>query len=312
MNVKRTPPREIQSRSQDRIVPMNETVKKKGNPAVAGARFKAGETYKLDEMERTGEDKCGKCKKSVSDTDSAAECDICKCWFHLACGGLSEKVYNLMCKAGNIDWYCQTCKQEVLVLRQENSKLKEENKLLRERLAAIESKVELIKEEIKQEILGEINKKIEILFDNGKEQEEKKMRENNLVLYNAEESTKSEPQDRESEDEAFCRKLINDGVKMNDFSITRVIRLGRPRDDRKPRPLLVKLENSKQKWNILRNAKNLRNCSEIMRKVIITPDKTIKERETDKLLRDELKKKREKGENNWFIKNGQLVKRNFQ
>jgi hypothetical protein len=39
---------------------------------------------------------------------------------------------------------------------------------------------------------------------------------------------------------------------------------------------------------------------------------TRKEREHDKYLRDETKKKKELGEQGWYIKNKQLMQRNFQ
>ena len=39
------------------------------------------------------------------------------------------------------------------------------------------------------------------------------------------------------------------------------------------------------------------------------PDQTRREREKSKKLRDELQEKRDNGEEGWFIKGGQLVKK---
>jgi len=45
-----------------------------------------------------------------------------------------------------------------------------------------------------------------------------------------------------------------------------------------------------------------------MSEIYISPDLTLREREADKKLRDELRQKREDGEEGWFIKRGKLVK----
>ena len=290
--------------------------KKRNNPSDDGARPKVvdlGNTYKLDDLDAV--DNCKECCKTVKDSENAIECDICKSWYHLECGKITEKIHDLMSKNASIDWYCQTCKNEIKTLKQENVKLKEENELLRKRLAAVEIKVEAIKTEIKEELLCVVNTKVQQILEdvkNVKEQDEKKLRENNLVLYNVPESEKNESNDRKNEDNSFCNKLFRNGVQINDFSIVQVIRLGKVRNDNRPRPLLVKCGNSREKWSILRNAKNLKHCSENLKKVIITPDMTKSERDVEKQLRDELREKRENGENDWYIKNKKLVKRNFQ
>ena len=51
----------------------------------------------------------------------------------------------------------------------------------------------------------------------------------------------------------------------------------------------MKLVNGGEKWNILRNARKLKDTEvEEFKKVIITPDMTERERKQDKKLRDEL------------------------
>ena len=77
----------------------------------------------------------------------------------------------------------------------------------------------------------------------------------------------------------------------------------------RPRPVLVRLKSEKMKWEILTNARKLKNAeNQIMRKVGITKDMTKKEREDSMRLRMELKEKHEKGEGGWMIKNGKLVR----
>ena len=71
---------------------------------------------------------------------------------------------------------------------------------------------------------------------------------------------------------------------------------------------MVELENVGKKWEIVKNAKNLKNATRAnnMNKVIVVPDLTWKQREKDRELRDQLKEKRDNGERGWYINRGQL------
>ena len=146
-----------------------------------------------------------------------------------------------------------------------------------------------------------------------KEDEDKKERRNNLVIYGIKESTNSIPRARTEEDQSFCRRLFQEVVQVDDISMGQVVRLGRQQSEgNRPRPLLVKLVDGGEKWNILKNARKLKNTEvEEFKKVIITPDMTEKERKQDKELRDELWEKRRAGEEGWYIYKGQLKRRNF-
>ena len=95
-------------------------------------------------------------------------------------------------------------------------------------------------------------------------------------------------------------------MKENVFRISSVIRVGKIRHDglsNKHRPLLVKMRTARDKWSILKGASNLKFCTiENLKNVSVVPDLSIKERELDRKLRDELKENKENGETGWFIK----------
>ena len=74
---------------------------------------------------------------------------------------------------------------------------------------------------------------------------------------------------------------------------------------------MIKLANEAQKWDILKNAKNLKNATGWMARVGISQDMSKEGREKHKELRKSLKDKRDKGENDWFIRNGKLQKKNY-
>ena len=79
--------------------------------------------------------------------------------------------------------------------------------------------------------------------------------------------------------------------------------------EQRPRPLLIKLNNEDEKWLIIKNAKNLKDETDpIKKKIGIAKDLTKKERENQKLLLTELKQKRENDKDNtWTIKNGKVT-----
>lgn len=279
-----------------------------------------GATYKVisDRHEESGS-QCRACAQEVKDNQRAVQCDKCNLWFHIKCGNIDEAVYRVIEKATGFNWYCEECKssmaswkEENKQLRKENNVLKEENSKLMEKLATLESRVSAIKLEIMGEMRAEMKETIENVYVTMREMEDKKIRENNLILYNVPESIKENSKERETDDRRFCQRLFEDGVQVSEYHIDSLIRLGKQGE--KPRPLLAKLQSPQEKWSILKRARNLKHCQEfIVKKIVIAPDLSRKDREFDKKLRDELRAKRENGENDWYIKDKKLVKReNFQ
>ena len=59
------------------------------------------------------------------------------------------------------------------------------------------------------------------------------------------------------EDENFCEQLFYERIMINKVRIEEVIRMGKVQhenQDRRPSPMLVKLANKVEKWNVLKNA----------------------------------------------------------
>ena len=95
---------------------------------------------------------------------------------------------------------------------------------------------------------------------------------------------------------------------MTDFQVEKVIRLGRRENNERKRPLLVKMTSETEKQKILSSAKNLKTETEPWKKHLgISRDMTPMERIQEVGLRRELKEKRERGEQGWYIKNGRLL-----
>jgi len=312
--LRRTPPR-----SEDVAQSSSVASKETGGGAIPKTRDrkyanickepKFGTTYELPEVdEAEGEDNCGNCKKKVRSDQNGISCDACEQWFHCGCAKVSIDEYKMIQKMGNrITWNCGRCGTSV---KEQNEKLKEENRKLIEILKNFEKNIEARLEEFKSEIKNNISNVVkEEIIGEMKEEEEKKKRQKNLVVYKLKESQKATKEHREEEDKNVCLDLMKNTLKVEDCEIEKVIRLGKiDENNRHDRPLLIVMQEKNKKYEVLTNASNLRYCqNEEHRKIYITPDMTIKQREENRKLREELKRRRDNGEN-WYIKNGKLVK----
>lgn len=271
-------------------------------------------------------DNCGTCKAKVKENQHGLMCEVCDRWFHCGCEQVGAKEYvKIMELSDIVAWSCRRCRgqqkdMKVMIkkLKEENMILKVENEELQKRLLAIESKVESIEKgvNVEETLIEEISERV---LEVVREEEDKRNRLNNLVLFGVHESDKEQGYDREQDDKERCNEIFDIGVGIGNVEIEQVIRLGKRNSsgyDRtqlpKPRPLLVKLRYATAKFDILKKAKNLRNAeSERLKSIMIAPDMTKKEREKDKKFREELKIKKDSGETGWYIKRGQLLQRNF-
>ena len=52
---------------------------------------------------------CSVCQKNVRSNNRAIECNVCKHWCHIKCGGISLREYRRLQNTQNFDWTCSTC-----------------------------------------------------------------------------------------------------------------------------------------------------------------------------------------------------------
>ena len=94
-------------------------------------------------------------------------------------------------------------------------------------------------------------------------------------------------------------------IKVEKFELAR---LGNKINAGKARSIKIELDKEEDKYKILKGAGKIKNVEdENLKKIIISPDMTIKQRELDRNLREELKNRRQAGETNIKIKNGRIV-----
>ena len=176
----------------------------------------------------------------------------------------------------------------------------------------------------KEAIVDEI--KVKVLEDL-REEEEKKSKENNLIIFGLKESEKEIGKEREQDDFELSKELLVEGVNIaeTEFVIEKACRIGArkktnvgeaqgtPVRNPKPRPLVIKLESKSQKWKVMGSVKKLRDSENRFNGISIAPDLTKKEREHLEAVREEKKRREDNGDYSWTIYKGELVKkRNFR
>lgn len=130
------------------------------------------------------------------------------------------------------------------------------------------------------------------------------------MMYNVKGTAVTE--NHNERDQAVCMDICVNQLHVEQVEILETVRLGKTeqgnRDDkRKPRALLVKVIEVGTKWEIVKRAKRLKDArKEEYKTVYIVPDLTLKERIRDKELMEQLKAKRESGEQGWYTNKGQI------
>ena len=135
---------------------------------------------------------------------------------------------------------------------------------------------------------------------------EKDKRKLNLVVYNLPEKSDGDVNVRNMHDVTTFVDIVKDCLGL-DVHVSKSYRAGRMTSER-PRTLVLTLDNLEKKIEILENAYKLSRSSK-WKRVYIAPDRTLKEREEHKKLRDELKKRKEDGEENIFIHKGKIIQK---
>ena len=123
----------------------------------------------------------------------------------------------------------------------------------------------------------------------------------NLVIRNLPETTKGGNEADSNLLESLCNAL---DLEVQTFTVTRIGK----KSEGKSRLLLARLPNLATKQQILSKSAKLRSKT-TWRKVYVNPDLTRSERETQKLLRDELRARKDKGEVDLIIRGNRIVKR---
>ncbi len=141
---------------------------------------------------------------------------------------------------------------------------------------------------------------------------QRSLRAENIIISGICEPREGLLEERQQQDAMFCRELF----RALDPSVEpkAVVRLGRT-GNVKPRLIKVTCNSVKDKFSILRRSKELRSHPKFS-KIFLSPDRTRRQQAEDKILREDLKRRREDGETELIIYKGRIMNRyetqNFQ
>jgi len=69
-------------------------------------------------------EKCGQCRKLVTDRDNGLQCELCDWWFHAGCQDVTDDDYKALNKLQvAVHWYCKTCNVSVQKIRDSVARL---------------------------------------------------------------------------------------------------------------------------------------------------------------------------------------------
>jgi hypothetical protein len=149
--------------------------------------------------------------------------------------------------------------------------------------------------------------KVQMQEDRAEEAERMKRR-TSVIIHGMVESQDTVPEKREEEDGNRVQVMLHE-MNCDQVNVRKVIRLGKRQEgaDAKARPIKMVLETEDSKTKVLMRAKNLKGKEGGLEHVFLHQDLTPKEREARKVLVQEIKERRSRGESDLIIINGRIV-----
>ena len=255
---------------------------------------------------------CLKCNDAVGDgefIEDCIECHDCKQWCHKNCADLTQSQFDFLSVEGKlnegIQWICKIC------LSGENEKkgpLEKKLDRMFARFLAVERAVEKVAnatgENLEKKVEEMIDKKLEEKF---KEREERQKRELNLIVVGLPESNKTESVERQADDLKRVQTMVDKICPDLKEKVEEPVRLGKVGGSR-PRMLRIKVKSLGDKREIMRNAYKInKDVKDQKNRMYINPDYTPAEREKQKELRAEIKRRTQEGERDLKIRGDKIV-----
>ncbi|XP_068203194.1 uncharacterized protein PF3D7_1120000-like [Palaemon carinicauda] len=169
-------------------------------------------------------------------------------WYHAMCQKISRATYRALREHEELMCMCNNCKHELKCSKNKMKDLEERNKMLNEKLREIEEKwskmraeiVEEVLRKVKNEITDEVVSTVNNRFSQNdfgdvgqnqvevvkskvlqelEEEEEKRRRVCNLVLYNVPESEREEAEERKTEDTNWCQDIFRNSLELEQIEM---------------------------------------------------------------------------------------------
>ena len=238
------------------------------------------------------------------------KCNFCEHWLCYPCSKLKRVVYQALRESpDNVMWFCDYCctafpgVKKVMI---QIGSLEDKYTNLEDRVDKLEEKSqngdneEKIKEVCKREII---------------EQQEIEKRKLNMVVFNVPENEELSPESKKAEDIERINTLLDGPMKLGTdlIHVKDPVRLGalkvsKPNESQKPRPIKITVESFESKNKILKANAELRKETGEFKSVFFTPDLTKAQRKEAFLLREQLRyQKNVLNKKNVKISRGRIV-----
>ena len=145
-----------------------------------------------------------------------------------------------------------------------------------------------------------------VMSDVAFEIEERIIRRNNVIVRGMKEETSGSLTERAEQDKLKVLRALK-VLDVKPECVKSIQRIGRPHSER-PRLIRIICIGNEDKWNIIKKSKSLRDSQEFSQ-VFMNPDLTASQQKMEKELRDELKRRKEDGED-VIIHRGKVILRN--
>ena len=306
--------------------------------AESNDKLRKNSTKKGKQPEQKPDILCNECQEHcLEDDKNTVNCDLCKKWYHKGCTSIKTSEWKVLSSNPNILYSCDICLErkgneasemrEIKEMLQENLKetkkfmtnieeniYKNVDKMIQEKLGKqteTQEKLESMMKEVKEtevNIEKKIHTEVKMYLDNQKEKESKA---NNIIVLRLEEQAGENEEEQIQNDKKELKKLFQKTNPELNAEIQNVLdknksfRLGKKKDGvNRPRPIKVELPDEDMKKQIFRGCRNLKQSE--FAHISIQNDLTKEEQERNFKMRQELKQRRERGEE-VCIFNGQII-----
>ena len=272
---------------------------------------------------------CRICREEVPKADGL-QCNRCKGWVHGAksCSELSKAQFKFMFQQSDIpaiQYICLSCRKD------ESDKVDPRDVVVRDAVAQNAAKLEVVGHYV--DLLQQQSRTImDYMKTSSKtdssirlhvteaisDQKDREDRKNNIILYNIPEcDAKATAGVVEAETIQNVKNVFNyvePGVDTTGLNGKNVIRLGKPRTpseeypNPRPRPIKVILRNPQEVSLLRNNARKLKDNNGLNH-VGISADKTWKEREEEREVRQEYNKRKHEDKEDVIIYNNKVILR---
>ena len=255
--------------------------------------------------EKKNNNVCTVCK---STEEKEVNCEMCSKHYCIDCVGISEKHYTLLHEFPSAHWYCPQCEKKAIEVVKADFIVEERCKNMEKRMLSFESELQkrVTKDEVKEMMSDYLAKEEEktcvpetqvkdvvstMLESHSEAQNDKESRKNNIIIHHVDESKSGESEKRKEDDMEYLSNLTTE-LGMNETGIDKVVRLGERKEDaNKPRAMKVTFDSEKSKKSFMSKLSKLAKAPKKFNRISVAHDMTKTERETNKKLVEEAKKK---------------------